>query len=342
MSRSHLLSPTILASLVLSVAACGGAAAENPPPADPPKAASTAPSAAPTAAPTAAPPAESTASSDGAKRKHVHDADGPDGVRRWALWDGPKTGKAITTENAWVVVPRLTDEGKKLSFGSVSVDLVDVVKADANEVVYTTRYDKDSKYAVPAALARPQAAPKGVKKGALVFVEHVGGLTLGRVEVAQDELVTAVHRFGGETMKSDFDLSSLFPLEGPLGLGSPVMARFDGSDEIYPGWIVATDADSAWVSMSTSFVGSEQGDREGRSVHKIKKANVTPIEVTKPLAVGAPCLGKRIVTLEPCKVKKVIEGGIAYVVTFEGAGKTEEETVEAGMVAPAPKGAKAK
>jgi hypothetical protein len=61
----------------------------------------------------------------------------------------------------------------------------------------------------------------------------------------------------------------------------------------------------------------------------------------KPLAVGAPCLGQRIVTLEPCTVKKVIEGGIAYTVAFKAESGAEEKTVEAGMVGPAPKAAKA-
>lgn len=348
MSRSHLLSSTILAPLVLSVAACGGSAAETPPPADPQKAAITpsaaptaAPTTAPTAAPTDAPNAEPAASSDGAKRKLVHDADGPDGVRRWALWDGPKTGTAISTERAWAVVAKLTDTGNKLSFGSVAVDLVDVVKADANEVVYTTKYDNKEKDAVPAALARPEATPKGVKKGSLVFIENIGSMSVGHVEAVEDGLVTLAYRFGGETTKGDRDLASLFALEGPLGLGSPVMARFDGSDEPFPGWIVATSADSAWVSMDVSFSGSGHGDREERHVHKVKKANVTPIDVLKPLAVGAPCLGTRIVTFEPCTVKKVLEGGIAYVVAFDGVSGTEEKTVEVGMVAPAPKGAKA-
>ncbi|HVK63964.1 MAG TPA: hypothetical protein VM694_05805, partial [Polyangium sp.] len=140
MSYDRLVSPTILASLVLTVAACGGSTAENPPSADPAKATSTppsdAPSAAPTATPTAAPEAKPAAEPEKPKGL-VHDVDGPDGIRRWALWDGPKTAAAITTPKAWVIAPNMGRLGEtKESFAAVRLKLVTVAKADANEVVY--------------------------------------------------------------------------------------------------------------------------------------------------------------------------------------------------------------
>jgi hypothetical protein len=343
MPHPRFLSPAILATFVLSVAACGGSSGENPPPADPAKLASAAPSATPSAAPTAAPSAapETQPAASAGSGKLVHDADGPDGVRRWALWDGPKTGPAITTEQAWTVVPRMTSEtGTKLSFGSVHLELVNVVKADANEVVYTSLYDKDEKYAVPAALARPAVEPKGLKKGSFALFMAATSSAIGRVETLDESTVTFASRFMDETHKSDADLNAVLAFEGPFGLGSPVMVRFDGSDELYAGWIVATTGEQVWVYINSSFVGSGNGEREGRHVHKVKKANVTPIDVSKPLAVGAPCVAPRFVTLEPCTVKKVIDGGIAYVVTYKERGGKDEESL-VGTVAPAPQEAKA-
>ncbi len=65
---------------------------------------------------------------------------------------------------------------------------------------------------------------------------------------------------------------------------------------------------------------------------------MTPIDMAKPLKVGDPCLATSIAKVEPCKVTKVIDGGLAYEVSFEGGGGMKEEW---GMdeVAPAPKDA---
>lgn len=341
MSYPKLVSPAILATLALAVAACGGPAAENPPPADPANATSTTPTAAPSAAPTAtttAPPeAKPAAPAEPEKPKGlVHDADGPDGIRRWALWDGPKTGAAITTPKAWVVAPNLSRAGDtKDSFGAVRIKLVTVVKADANEVVFE---DRGNKFASPAALARPAEAPKGLKKGAFAICEFGGSHAIGRIEAVDAKSATCAFRFMGKTRKEKLAPEAVLAFEGPLGMGSLATVRFEGgpdTDTSYPAQVIATNGGDAWVVVDTQF-GNGYGEREGRFVHKVKASNVTPIDVSKPLAVGAPCLTEEVTRNGICTVKQVIDGGLAYIVTFK-EGKSLRDEWEVGAVAPLPK-----
>jgi hypothetical protein len=63
------------------------------------------------------------------------------------------------------------------------------------------------------------------------------------------------------------------------------------------------------------------------------------IDLSKPLKVGDACLATSIARIEPCKVTKVIDGGVAYAVSFEGGGSSMKKEWELGTVAPAPKDA---
>ncbi|MDI3285965.1 hypothetical protein [Polyangium sp. 15x6] len=344
MSYPKLVSPAILATLVLTVAACGGSSAENPPPADPAKATATTPtavpSAAPTATPTAAPEAKPAAEPEKPKEL-VHDVDGPDGIRRWALWDGPKTGAAITTPKAWVVAPNMGRLGEtKDSFGAVRIKLVTVLKADANEVVYEER---GNKYAVPAALARPAVAPKGLKKGAFAICNFGQSHWVGRIEAVDAKSATCALRFMKKLRKEKLPLEEVLAFETPLGMGSYVMVRFaDGGpdpDTSYAGQVFAVSGEDAWVTVETQF-GNGYGAREGRRVHKVKTANLTPIDVSKPLAVGAPCLTEDVVRFGACTVKQVFDGGLGYVLTFKDNPSPVQEEWDLGTVAPLPKEAK--
>ncbi len=348
MSYTKRFSPAIFASLVLTVAACGGSSAENPPPADPAKATSTTPNdapsaagaAAPTASPEAKPEAKPAAQAEPAKPKGlVHDADGPDGIRRWALWDGPKTAAAITTKKAWVVAPNLGQLGAtKESFGAVRIKLVTVLKADANEVVYEER---GNKYAVPAALARPAVAPKGLKKGAYAICNFGGSHWVGRIEAVDAKSATCALWFMNKLRKEKLPLEEVLAFEGPFGMGSHGMVHFEGgsdTDTWYPAQVFAVSGEDAWVEIETQF-GNGYGEREGRSVHKVKTSNVRPIDVSKPLAVGAPCLTEDNPRLGDCKVKRVIEGGLAYELTFKDGQPVKEEW-DIGTVAPLPQEAK--
>ncbi|MDI1476952.1 hypothetical protein [Polyangium sp. y55x31] len=348
MSYAKLVSPTFVATLALTVAACGGPAAENPPPADPANATSTtptaAPSAAPTATPTAAPEAKpeakSAAPAEPAKPKGlVHDVDGPDGIRRWALWDGPKTGAAITTPKAWVVAPNMGSmNDPKDSFAAVRLKLVTVLKADANEVVYEER---GNKYAVPAALARPAVAPKGLKKGAYAICNFGQSHWVGRIEAVDAKSATCALWFMKKLRKEKLPLEEVLAFEGPLGMGSYAMVHFEGGPDTeswYPAQVFAVSGEDVWVEIDTQF-GNGYGEREGRRVHKVKTSNARPIDVSKPLAVGAPCLTEDNPRLGDCKVKKVIEGGLAYELTFKD-GQPFKEEWDIGTVAPLPKEAK--
>ncbi|TKD13285.1 hypothetical protein [Polyangium fumosum] len=343
MSYRKLVSPAIVASLALSVAACGGSAAENPPPADPAMATSTTPSAAPSAAPTATPTAapEAKPAAEPEKPKGlVHDADGPDGVRRWALWDGPKTGAAITTPKAWVVAPNMGSlKETKDSFGAVRIKLVTVAKADANEVVYEER---GNKYAVPAALARPAAPPKGLKKGAFAICNFGQSHWVGRIEAVDAKSATCALRFMKKLRKEKLPLEEVLAFEAPLGMGSYAMVRFEGgpdTDTSYAAQVFLVSGEDAWVTVETQF-GNGYGAREGRRVHKVRASNLTPIDVSKPLAVGAPCLTEDVVRFGACTVKKVFDGGLAYVLAFKDNESPIQEEWDLGTVAPLPKEAK--
>ncbi|APR87210.1 hypothetical protein A7982_12559 [Minicystis rosea] len=285
---------------VLFVAACGGA---TPDAKEPVPAASAAPEAASSASPSAAPAKQSI------------DADDADGARRWAAWDGPKSGAQVTTPRAWVIAPNTMSAGSdKLSFGSVHLRLVTVEKAGAEEVLFT---DRNHKYAVPAALAWPVEAPKGLAKGAAVRCSFGGNTTVARVDTADAKSVTCAFRFMDATRRAKMPLTDVRRLSGKVEPGAPVVVHF-GSDSSshYLGMVVASAEDAVWVKVDTTFADGDA--RAGRAVHKLKPASVEVIDLSKPLKVGDACLATDISTLVPCKVSKVVEGGLAYVVEFEG------------------------
>lgn len=334
-----------LASSLLLVAACGGSSSEEPPPemasseaaaAKPPpvteKAPDTSAAAKPPADAKSAPPSDDKAAKPAAS---AHDADGPDGVRRWASWDGPKEGAAITTKKAWVFAPNLSGSASdKDSFGAIALTLVDVVKSDSNEVVFENR---KSKYAVPVSLARAAEAPKGLKKGSIALCSFGGSSVVARIEAVDAKSVTCAFRFMDKTRKEKLAPEEVLPLDGKLGIRAPVLARFDSDpDTWYDGFVVAASGEDVWVNVETQF-GADNDPRKGRMVHKLKAANVKLIDMTKPLKVGDACLADHIARIQPCKVAKVVDGGLAYVVSFEGSPARNDKEWTLDQVTPAPK-----
>jgi hypothetical protein len=268
-----------------------------------------------------------------ASGKLVIDSDGADGVRRMASWDGAKEGAAITTKKAWAFAPNLGSAGSnKLSFGTMALTLVDVVKADAKELSFAL---EGNKYAVPAVLARAAEASKGLKKGAAARCSFGGSSSLGRIEAASASSVTCAFRFMDKTRKEKLAPEAVLVLDGTLALGAPALVRFEMSESRYTGMVLAVSGEDAWVSVDTMF--STGDPRAGRSVHKVKTANVTAIDASKPLKVGDPCLAAQFGDVEPCKITKVIDGGVAYELKFDGDnGGSSKKEWEMGQIAPAP------
>jgi hypothetical protein len=260
------------------------------------------------------------------------DADGPDGIRRLAVWEGPKAGKAVTTKKAWVIAPNTMGDDK-LSFSSVSLRLVSVEKGDGNELVFT---DRNVKYAVPAALAWAAEPAKGVKKGSVVRCNFGGNTTVARVDAVDAKGVTCTFRFMEKTRKEKMALEEARVLSGKLEPGAPAFVRFEGDDKRYRAVVVTVDGDDAWVTVDTHF---SDGPRAGRAVHKVKAAAVEVIDMSRPLKAGDACLATQFAEAQVCKVAKVLDGGLAYAVTFADGSAAHGE-LGLDEVAPAPKAAK--
>lgn len=243
------------------------------------------------------------------------DSDGPDGVRRWAAWDGPKKGPALTTKRAWVIAPNTASAGSdKLSFASVALRVVDVEKADGDEVVFR---DRKQTYAVPAALAWPAEATKRIAKGTIARCAFGGHSVVARVEYAGAKAATCAFRFEGRSHRERTPLSDVLPLSGKIEPGAPVIARFESEPSArYRGAVMAARGDDVWVKIDGQF--GEGDPRASRAVHRLKATSVEVIDVAKPLKPKDACLAADIAGLVPCEVSKVIDGGLAYVVAFEG------------------------
>lgn len=78
-----------------------------------------------------------------------------------------------------------------------------------------------------------------------------------------------------------------------------------------------------------------EGARHGRAVHKVKAAAVEVIDMSRPLKVGDACLAVQMGDIQPCKVTKAVDGGLAYAVTFADGSASRGE-LGLDEVAPAP------
>ena len=323
--------------LPLLVVACGGPSPEAKEPSAPPPAipsaapvATVAPSATPSAAPTAAPTAAPAPSAS------TDDVDGPDGIRRWASWSGPKSGVAITAKRAWAVIPNMSGDGAD-SFAAVALaGPFDVIKGDATEVVYENRKHK---LAISAALARPAQAPTGLTRGAAVRCAFGGSTVVAHVEATSAKETTCAFRFMGKTRKEKVKPDEVYPLSGKLDLGAPVIVRFEGdTDASYLGMVLAVSGEDAWVTVETQFGNGDP--RANHFVHKVKTAGLEAIDLARPLKVGDPCRATRTVRIDACKVTKVIDGGVGYVVAFDDGERGLHEEWALGEVAPVAKAKK--
>jgi hypothetical protein len=307
----------VLLPLSMLSVACGAAAPEARDAATPPA------SAEPSSDAPAAPPAPQSP-----------DADSADGVRRWASWEGPKDGAAVTTKRAWVVAPNRPGAGpaERASFAAVDLRVVDVEKSDASELIFR---DHKLLYAVPAALAWPAEAPRGLVKGAAVRCAFGGNAVVARVEAADAKSVTCAFRFQDRTRRERVPAAEVLRLGGKLEPGAPALVRFESeSSGRYRGVVMAVRGEDVWVTLDAQF--GEGDPRAGRAVHRVKAASVELLDLATPLKAGEPCQAADLAKVVPCKVGKVIEGGLAYVVEFEGgaAGDHKEWTLDEVARAP--------
>ena len=83
--------------------------------------------------------------------------------------------------------------------------------------------------------------------------------------------------------------------------------------------------------------GPDPHPRAGKSAHKVKTSAVRVIDAARGLQRGDACVAPDFGKIEPCTVKRILEGGLAYEVTFEGDRLQE---FELGRVAPKPRPAK--
>lgn len=316
--------------------ACGGSGEADPsvgPPAAPPQTAAVV-----TAVPSAQPTATATASASTAPSpeppKVVHDVDGPDGVRRMARWDGPQDGEVITAKKAWVVAPNMQVDGStRLSFETPLLMLVDVVKADAKEVVFELNKNR---YAVPAALART-GSTKGVKKGMAARCSFGGNHLVGRLDAVDAKSATCVVRLVDRTEKVKLTAEEILPIAGDkLAFGAPVVATSAGKSAAqHDGWVVAESGTDVWVTVERQF--PDDARRVNGVVYKLPKSAVQVIDAARPLKVGDACLARQIAAMAPCKITKVIDGGVAYTVSFDDSFGSPWKEWTMDLVAPGPK-----
>jgi hypothetical protein len=259
------------------------------------------------------------------------DVDGPDGVRRWGAWDGPKQGAAVTTKRAWVIAPNLQESGSdKLSFGAVFPRVADVEKASANELVLSEKWGK---FAVPLALARPAAAPRALKDGRVVRCPFGGNSVIAITDRTSDSTTVCKFRFMDKPRKEEVPIADVMVFDGTLQLGAPVHARFESEPDVwYDGMAVAADGDSVWATLEIKFGNDDP--RGSKVAHKFKKSDVRVVDVRKTFNRGDACVAPDFGRIEPCTVKRILDQGLAYEVSVEG-GATHE--VEIGRIAPKPR-----
>lgn len=283
--------------------AAGESTAIAPPPPPPPSA--SAPPVVDAAPPTASP----------------HDADDGDGVRRWVSWKGPTAGSVVATPTAWAIAPNtLGVTPGKPSFSSVMVRIAEVVSSNEQETILRENWGR---FAVPAALVQPAQPAPGLKRGAVARCSFGGNSVVGRIEAVTPKQVTCAFLFMEKPRQEKLAPEQILPLDGTPRLGAPVLARFaSDASAWYDGFVVASDGEKLWVSIDTQF---GQGDpREGQSVHEFAASDVRVLDL-KRLEVGAPCVAPDIGRVAPCKVKKVIAGGLGYSVAFEGGATRDVE-----------------
>lgn len=257
------------------------------------------------------------------------DIDGPDGIRRWGQWEGPKDGPAVSGKKAWVIAPRAAQAGGKLSFSNVGLGLVDVEKAGGAEVVFSIQKQR---FAVPAALAWPAEAAKGIKKGDPVLCALGGEVVIARAEAASAKAVTCAFRREEKTRRERVPATEVRRLDGKTEPGAPAIVRFE-SDRAssYLGTVLLARGGEVWVQVAGA------GESDARAVRQVKAANVEVIDAARPLKVGDACLATDLAGVTPCKVTKVIDGGLSCVVDFEGGSAGSKGEWAIGEIAPAGK-----
>ena len=336
MGMGRISSGLLVVGGVLFVA-CGGSGEADPKVGPPATSSQT--TAAPSATPSTEPTTTATVASKPEAPKVVYDIDGPDGVRRMAKWDGPEDGEVITAKKAWVVAPNMQVAGSnKLSFETPTLMLADVIKADAKEVVFEVNKNR---YAVPAALART-GSTKGLKKGMAARCSFGGSSVVGRLDAVDQKSATCAVRFLEKTEKVKLTAEEILPVAGDtLGFGAPIVALSEGASATpHDGWVVAESATDVWVTVERQF--PDEARRVNGVVYKLPKSAVRPIDAAKTLKVGDACLARQVASMAPCKVTKVIDGGVAYVVSFDDNFGSPWKEWTMDLVAPGPKTAPAK
>jgi hypothetical protein len=291
--------------------ACGGPA--EPPAASGASGASTQPVAtaatgagaapASSAAPAAsASPAASAAPASSAAPEGKPDG-GKRGVARWKEYDGPRATEPLKGPTAWTVYPTTSAE-KELSFGALGFGVVDFVRAEGEENVFTL---KGKEFAIPAGLSTDVKPPQGLKKGdgVLINLGPEDHEAFGRVlKVGKDTATVTFFLYNAVLKTQDVPLTSLLRLEKSLKLGTPVAFWNQTAKGYQTGIFLSRDEETAWVLSGYSLVKSA-----------VRKTH--PYDL-KAFAKGAVVMAKNADTLEPANVTSVLDNGVRYEVVFEG------------------------
>ncbi len=314
------------------VAACGGTSAPDP---NASATTTTAPIVTPTtsvtsevkAEPTGTPSTTMTATP--APAKVVYDVDGADGIRRMVKWSGPVPGEVIGSKKAWAVVPNmLVENSTKRSFEMQTIEFVDVLSADAKEVVFEINKEK---YAVPAALARA-GGTKGLKKGAAARCNSERNALIGIVTSVDKKSVKCKVRFLSATQEINLTPEEVLPLfPEKHSFGTPLVVRSsNAAGSRHEGIALVENGAEHFAIFERGF--PDYSNHETGSVFKVSTSNIQPIDPAKFLKVGDTCLARQIQLVVPCKVTKVIDGGFAYEVQFEDKLGSPEKEWTLGMV----------
>jgi hypothetical protein len=160
-----------------------------------------------------------------------------------------------------------------------------------------------------------------------------GNSVIARVDATDATTTTCNFRFIDKARKEKVPTAEVMRLDGSLQLGAPVHAQFESQPDVwYEGTALASEGDSAWVTLETQF--TEGDPRAGKSAFKLKASGVRVVDASKALKRGDECVAADFGRIEPCRVKRLIDLGLGYEVSFEG-DRTQE--LELGKVAPKPK-----
>jgi hypothetical protein len=248
--------PTLLATLILTCAACAPSAPQQTTPATeelpaPPPDAE--PSGAPATSASAAPAPADTAQSDAKKPPLELPFKGED----------PGDTKKLSGERAWKYWPEYNGIG-----------LSDLKEVKGTKAVFYAFGSRDETFTVPLAFTAPAEAPKKLAKGDVVLVTVVTSAVCGVVREMKGEQASVGFLWGSKPDSRDFARGDVLRVSGQVEFGAPVLAKTDDGWKL--GVVVHTDKTTAWLAPYE--IGQEE--------LKVPLASVRPIDPSKKRKKG--------------------------------------------------------